>query len=305
MLASTPLAVVEQDVVPRRAGLAQVRPEPALLGLAPPGVLLLHRGLVALDHVAVLQHPPLHEPQERVRQLGDAVHPPAHAGLVQLESTAAEHLLQPVQRQVVGVLAHRDVGQEPRGGQALGQAFFGSRGGDDLGALAVEVLARPRVDGTHVADHPGLGRDVVDLLADFLADAAERLAGGGVDLLVLGQVVQPLDPRPVGWNRLPLAPLGLAAGGGEGLGLSSVAGGGLVLAVGGEGQGLLVGVDVAFGLLGRDELGEVPDLLLQLGVGVGEFADRLVTLSNRRVTFVEPRLERVDVELVQFFDGHP
>ncbi len=114
----------------------------------------------------------------------------------------AEDLLEPVERLVVDVLRRGDVGQEPLGRQPLLHRLRRGGGREDAGvAAASAVLQTPR----HPADQ--LGRDVVVLLGDVLADPLTLDAAGGAGLLGVGQVDDDLD-APESLRDGPAAPAG-------------------------------------------------------------------------------------------------
>jgi hypothetical protein len=79
----------------------------------------------------------------------------------------------PIQRQVIGVLGHQDVRQEPRTGNAACDRPAWRRFLDDL------LAARAGELRTHVPDHLEARRDVFQDFGDVLADLLHRPAAVG------------------------------------------------------------------------------------------------------------------------------
>ena len=140
-------------------------PEPP--GLDPLAVVVLHRHrrVVVLDDLGgedLAQHPL----DDRLEQLGDDGHPVAHRRARQLDAGPLEDPLEAIERQVIGILADRDVGQQPRAGQALLDRLGEPVGDHDVG------LAGPAgILGADVFEHDQGRGDVFELLADVLTDA--------------------------------------------------------------------------------------------------------------------------------------
>src|SRR3954453_7911583 len=102
---------------------------------------------------------------------------------------AGKDVFEPVERQVVAILARDRLGQEPRAGQPLVDRLRRLvREGDVLLAGATGV-AKARV-----LDHEERRRHVLQLLADFLADLGARASAIRAGQLLVGQLV--LDPLP-------------------------------------------------------------------------------------------------------------
>jgi len=85
--------------------------------------LLFHRCLICLDYMRV-KHAIFHQRQQRHAQFTEPLHPPAHARSIQVHVAATKNSFEPVQRQGVGEFTHRDVRQQTRAGDALGQTFI-------------------------------------------------------------------------------------------------------------------------------------------------------------------------------------
>ena len=60
-----------------------------------------------------------HQLDDRLQQVGDDGHPVAHRRARQLDAEPLEDPFEAIKRQVIGILADRDVSQQPRAGQAL------------------------------------------------------------------------------------------------------------------------------------------------------------------------------------------
>lgn len=98
-----------------------------------------------------------------------------------------------IQRQVIVVLGHHHLRQQPRRRDALVDDLCRHRRGLDRLAARAGVLA------ANVAQHEELRRHAVELLADLLTNALERFAAGavgGLDLVVA------LDARQARGQRL-------------------------------------------------------------------------------------------------------
>ena len=112
---------------------------------------------------------------------------------------AGEDVFEPVEREVVAVLARDRLGQEPRAGQPLV---------DRLRRLVRDrdvLLAGPTgVAESDVLDDEERGRDVLQLLADLLADLDAHVAAVRAGQLLGGQFV--LDPLPGQVLGEPLPP---------------------------------------------------------------------------------------------------
>ena len=100
-----------------------------------------------------------------------------------------EDVLEPVQRQVIAVLARDRLGQEPRTGQPLIDRLRWLVRDRHMLLTGPTGVAEP-----HVLEDPHRGRDVLQLLADFLADLHTQVAAVRTGQLPGGQFV--FDPFP-------------------------------------------------------------------------------------------------------------
>src|SRR5207248_427973 len=105
---------------------------------------------------------------------------------------------------IVDELGGDDVREQRRGCKALGEER--ERGRRDLHSLPA---ARTAVLGPDVPQHPHLRGLVIELLGDLLTDALERRAVLRTDLLVIGEIVNHLDPGQVRREGLAAALLAL------------------------------------------------------------------------------------------------
>src|SRR5215831_20286594 len=120
---------------------------------------------------------------------GDVSHPGAHGRARQVDAVAAEDAFEAVERQMVGVLAGRDLGQQPR----AGQAFWDDRDrhvcrSDMVMTLGAGVLKADM----HV--HEQASGSVIELFAGFLAELLAQFAAAGAHTLGVAQRV--LDALP-------------------------------------------------------------------------------------------------------------
>src|SRR5262249_59175311 len=133
-----------------------------------------------------LPHPATQGPQ----QVGTSRHPVARGRALQCQTVAVEDAFQPVQRHVVAVLAGNDLGQEARTRQALVDRLGRLGSGRDV-ALAVPA----GVSGSDVLDDEQSSRLVVELLADFLADALALVPALWTQALRYPHVMLDAPPR--------------------------------------------------------------------------------------------------------------
>ena len=151
--------------------VAEIGPEPAGAGLAEARGEDRHRRVVGMQHGARQDMPGQRidqRPQQR-RRLADPI---GQGRALQLDALAGVDLALAVQRQVVGVLGHQHMGEQPRRGAAAADRQARRRGlGDGLAAAAGEL--RP-----DMPDHAEPARQVVQHLGHVLAEAAQRAAAG-------------------------------------------------------------------------------------------------------------------------------
>ena len=95
-----------------------------------------------------------------------------------------------IQWQRIGVLRGGHVGEQPGAGEAPGQRLRGHRGGAQM-PLAV----RAAILATDMAQHPHLGGDDVELLADHLAEAFQLDPVMRAGPLVVRQWMLDIDTR--------------------------------------------------------------------------------------------------------------
>lgn len=125
----------------------------------------------------------------------------------QLNPDTPQNALLTIERQGIGVLGHRDVGEQPWRGEALRDGL--RRQGSGLHPLAT---CRTGVFGTDVAQDVDARGNDVELLACLLPDALHRSTAAGALLLGLGKIVQDLDARePLG--QRPATALAARVGG--------------------------------------------------------------------------------------------
>ena len=190
MLAGAAGAVIEQD--DRRTIGGTVRKEVGAFGLASARVELCHRRLVGVQHGRVEQAG-AQGIDQRLQRQADHADPFGQRRARQCDAVAREDRFLPVQRQVVGVLLDRDLGQQARGGEAAVEDRRGDGFGDDRLAGAAGVLRM------HLAAHEEGHRLDVELLADVFADLHQRRTAGGA--VAGGRLVDRLDARQLGWQR--------------------------------------------------------------------------------------------------------
>ncbi|MEN9576773.1 MAG: hypothetical protein RL514_4628 [Verrucomicrobiota bacterium] len=138
------------------------------------GFQIFDRGFIHL-HIAVRQDARADVFVNELQPLGGQCHPPGQCLTRQMHLVAVpEDLFLPIQRKVIAVFADQHLRQQARCGQAAIQQPF--RQGCDHGRLVefhpVNVFA---------ADHAAAqkaGRFVIELFADFLADATPALRRG-------------------------------------------------------------------------------------------------------------------------------
>ena len=137
-----------------------------------------------------LPHQIGHEVDDRTKHVGDVGHPAAHGGARQVDAVPAEDAFQAMQRQMVGVLAGDDLGQQAGAGQALvDDRDRHRRDGDMVMTLRAGVLE------ADVLPDEQAGRLVIELLADVLAELLADFAATGTEPLRLGQACARLAAR--------------------------------------------------------------------------------------------------------------
>lgn len=180
-----------------------IAPEPCRLGSAASGLEHRQRRVIGKD---LRRRQDVRE-QTRVEEIqppGGAADPIRECRAVEIDALAGEDLRLAVERQVIGILADKDMGDERLGRHpAVERADRGRRLHD--GALAgPAAIARP-------ADDPDLelGRYDIELLADILADHVQHAAAAGT-ALVRG-LDDDLFARQMLGQSPPVAPRGRAA----------------------------------------------------------------------------------------------
>ena len=217
----------------------------------------------------------MHRLADRLQQVGADGHPVAHRLPGQLDAVAAEDPFLAVQRQVIGVLADGHVGQEPRPGQPLLDRL-----GEPLGDDDVPLAGLAGVLGPHVLQDDQAGRDVLELLADLLADPDPHRAAVGAGELLGRDVVEDRLARQAGRQRLAAVAILLGRAGGAGPAAPSAGGVGSGAAGSGCRQDLageeqeLGGVEL-LGLAAVALAQELFELVLELLVEVGLLGERL------------------------------
>ena len=162
VFARTVLAeVVEHRALGRKVGRA-VHPNVGLLRLAAPRCQQRHRRLVGVDHALAEDEVFERVDQRRQANAADA-HPLGHAGAGNVNTRAGVNLFLAVQRQMIIVLGHHDLGQQARSRDALVDDLRGQ--GRSLNALA----ALAGVFAANVAVYEELGGHAIELLAHVLA----------------------------------------------------------------------------------------------------------------------------------------
>lgn len=120
---------------------------------------------------------------QRLQFGGAAADPAGERRAFDFDAAARENLRLPIQRQMIGIFAHHDIGDETLGRQsAFDQARRGRRldhAGDVVGTVLLAVPARilrPLGD-----DHAQLRRDLVEPLGRVLADLVQRAVAARAD----------------------------------------------------------------------------------------------------------------------------
>ena len=129
---------------------------------------------------------------------GGVANPVRQRGTIQIDTLAGVDLGLPIQRQMVGIFGHQNLGDGRLGRQsALDQPGWG-RGLQDT------VLARAAgVFGPQGDEHPELRRHDVEPLALVLADPVQLALATGADLVI--DIDDELDPRQMRWQCTPVA----------------------------------------------------------------------------------------------------
>lgn len=153
-----------------------------------------HRRFVGMQDLAVQQFG-LERVGQRLEPRAALAHPRRERRAGDRHPGTAKDRFLPIQRQVIGVLGHQHVGQQPRRRDALVDDVRGHR------RLHEHLALHARPFSPNVAFHRKDARRVVELLGDVLAHALHRAAAGAVR--VLG-VVGDLAPRQCrGQRRAP------------------------------------------------------------------------------------------------------
>jgi hypothetical protein len=184
-----------------RAGA--VGPQVGVAGLAAAGIELAHRGFVGMQAGVLPQQ--FGEPVgQRLQRHADAADPLGQGRARQWHARARGDLLDPVQRQMVEVLAGGDPRQQAGGGHAAVDDGRRDRRGRHRLARTARVL---RAD---VAMHEEARRLDIELLADVLADLDQ--VGAAPAALARFGLVAVLDARQFRRQRLAPGALALALG---------------------------------------------------------------------------------------------
>ena len=144
--------------------IPQVNPEPTRPRLRQCSVQHGNGRIVGLDH-SRLEDLAVHLFDDRLQQFGRNRHPVAHRLTRQLHAVTAENSFLAIERKMIRIFADNHLGQQPWSGQPLLDRLGEPLGNDHIG------LARlTGVFGPHILDHDQAGRNVIELLADLLAD---------------------------------------------------------------------------------------------------------------------------------------
>ncbi len=162
--------IVEDDdrrIITQR--IAAVGPEISVFCFPFPGVQLANRGLIGMQHQALAQ--PVGEAvAERFERDADATYPVGQRRTSQRHPGTSRLLFQTIERQVVGVLADHDPGQQGRCGQAaIDHRRFGH-------CRCHGCAGSAGVFGVNVAIDEELRGNDIELLGDVFADQYQRLA---------------------------------------------------------------------------------------------------------------------------------
>ena len=177
------------------AFVAGIGPEPCRLGLSRAGGEHADRRVVGEDRLGRQDMTP-DGIGEGFQQGGGLADPVGQCRAIQIEAFAVEDLALAVERQVVGILADQDMGQETRAGAAPLYGPRGQRGLDEAFAAGAGQ-ARP-----HDAVHEEAPGDVFQFFRDFFPDPAQAPAAIGTGLRARGQF--DLHPRDVVRDRAAL-----------------------------------------------------------------------------------------------------
>ena len=101
---------------------------------------------------------------------GGLAHPVGQRGAIEVEAIALEDLALPVERKVVGILAHQHMGEQPGAGTS---PLDGARGERRLGEALAARAGQPR---PHDPVHDEAAGHILELLGHVLADPAKPAA---------------------------------------------------------------------------------------------------------------------------------
>jgi len=172
----------------RGAVVADVSPEPALLGRAATGTQDRNRCVIAVQLRARHDIAP-ERVDERLEQRTGSAHPVGQCGAIEVQTFALVNLALPVKGQVIRILRYQDVGEEARTCQAARDRPAGRWRLYDLLTVGTGELR------AHVPDHLVAPGQELDHLADIFAEAAQCPAAGGTGArrlmhnLFAGQVI--------------------------------------------------------------------------------------------------------------------
>ena len=219
IVAAAPGTIVEHDAGRRRAVpaavVAQHGPEVSGLRPAAPGIHNRGRGLVHVEPRAAGLQKRRHALDHRGDQRPGPAHPVGQHGAVDRHAVPGHDHGLTVQRHVLGMLGHRDLGEQRFGRPA---ALEQMRGGFRLKDAGPPL--RAGVSGADRDDHLVARRDDVEPLGPVLADpdhvAAAARAGDGVRFDHALDPGQALGQRP-GLSRLARGLAGRIGGAGRDL----------------------------------------------------------------------------------------
>ena len=171
MLAGTAGAEIvdHRTQISERAG--NIGPNIGALSLFHPRSQHLHRGFVGMDD-ALFQHDVPQRIDQRLQLHAAAADPLRQGRARDGQASAGEDFFLAVQRQMVGVFGHHDLGQQAGGRDALVDHLSRNRRLDQRFALRTDPF------DADMSLHREDARGVVELFADILADALELAAAG-------------------------------------------------------------------------------------------------------------------------------
>jgi hypothetical protein len=175
--------------------MASVNEKIGAFGLARSRIKLGHRRFVGMEH-RCRQQLGAQGVEQRLQGQTRPAHPLGQRGAGQRDAVAREDRLLAIQRQVINVLLHHDLGQQARRGQAAVDDGRGDRLGHDGFAGAAGVLR------IHIAAHEEHQRFDVQFFAGVLADLHQRRTAG--DAVATIRLVDGRHALQLGWQSTPL-----------------------------------------------------------------------------------------------------